>query len=301
MSERTYQIEFSTGHIGVFINHPKPRVKKEPLEKKEIPFKKKKAPLRKKPNGFSPSSRIEFRKHLSSLTVEPNFFVTLSCPIARRPNEATVKKYRDNFTRKLKKDFPESWGFWRIEPHKADGRPHFHMLIYVDPANHPGIDGWIRSRWFKTIGAKGDESFRLADVQQIREGDDSLKRVKLYMTKAEVISDWRDWGWLWIKCFPLRWGMFNKANIPQAEKQKVTISQDKYEQIQELIITSLEGELAVLEERNKDTQLMPKRKSYALHLAIGEKRIQIGKVRHSGFLQFLNDPVLSGQIRAILK
>ena len=97
----------------------------------------------------------------------------------------------------------------------------------------------------------------------------------------------------------MRWGMFNKANIPR-EEVTVTISQERYEQIQEVIIASLEDELAHLERRNKDTEFMPRDKSFALFQAIYEKRDQIKKVKYSGFLQFLNDQGLAEKIKSII-
>ncbi|BCS97852.1 hypothetical protein DSLASN_34840 [Desulfoluna limicola] len=301
MTEKTFTVTLSPGYIGLFINHP-PKPQEDTKEPLKTPTRRpRKTPQRDNQSRYSPAAQMEFKKHLTSLTTEPNLFVTLACPIGQRPNDATIKKYRDNFTRKLKKHFPESWGFWRIEPHKTDGRPHYHMLIYVDSANLPDIGKWIRAKWFKTIGATGDEDYRLADIRPVRTtGEDSLEKVKKYITKDEVVADWRDWGWFWSNSFPTRWGMFNKANIPR-EENRVTITAEKYEKIQDLIIDSLEEEVAALVEKQKASDFMPRRESYKISQALSNKRDQIHKVKHSGFFHFMNDPELAGKVRAILK
>lgn len=158
--------------------------------------------------GLSKSSRRRLLFLINSLgTMEECFFVTLTMREASE-NFKEWKRWLNITTTRLRKDYPQLSGIWRLEFQKR-GTPHYHLLIFPQTGNGlMELRESIRRYWSNACG-KQNTSFQGIQVEKIRNLKKSAFYLSVYSTKDEQdrkdIQTGREWGYI------------NKKNLPIAK------------------------------------------------------------------------------------
>lgn len=158
--------------------------------------------------GYSARSRRELMKALDAIDQDqaglPQF-VTLTYP-ADWPGDWRVwKKHLDRWVKRLRREHPEAWGVWRLEPQRR-GAPHFHLLIWGARIDKQ----WCSRSWFEVVGS-GDERHLRAGTQvaRVRSWGGVKHYTAKYLSKVadEMPEGWdrgvgRWWGWIQKQAMP---------------------------------------------------------------------------------------------------
>ena len=93
--------------------------------------------------GFSRGSRRRLLRLMGKLNLAaagPCTFVTLTYPDEFPADRAIWTAHRDEFLRRIRRQFPGAWGLWRREVvrrksggHEGSWAPHFHLLLWGVP------------------------------------------------------------------------------------------------------------------------------------------------------------------------
>lgn len=160
---------------------------------------------------------LDFLRSLNRQTCGLPLFVTLTYPGVYPDDPAQWKKHLDNFRKAIRRQYPDAWGPWKLEPQRR-GAPHFHLLVFG--VKH--IDKtWLSNTWYRIVGS-GDERHRRAGTQVARIA--SWRGVVSYAAKyMGKVLDWLPEAWQsgvgrW-------WGMFNrKAAEPHRERHQLRVN-----------------------------------------------------------------------------
>ena len=199
-------------------------------------------------SSFTSRSRRRLLRGLNSLDfrridVACFVFITLTYP-AEFPSPRAAKRHLDKFLKRLRRQYPECLGWWKLEPQERKA-PHFHLLLLM-PQAVSQVDGdgqvitvrkrdgrlvtratdyllelrqWIAPAWYDVVGS-GDYRHLLAGTQA-----DGLATVRgcafyaaKYMGKLIDGNGWESPG-RW-------WGRVNKAGVNRLiSEQSEQISQ----------------------------------------------------------------------------
>lgn len=187
--------------------------------------------------NFSAKSRLRFLKKVCALAEQPKFFMTLTYPGAFEDQDARVwKTDLDNFSRELKRTFPESWFFWKLEPQER-GAPHFHLMGDFSSVI-PSL-GNLRQKisrvWYRVVGSNDPRHLR-AGVQIDYVRADAKGKLGKYLSKyvGKAIDDAAEKLPAW--SLPGRfWGVLNRKNLPPEQFFEVGLEQAEYFQFRRLI------------------------------------------------------------------
>jgi len=110
-------------------------------------------------NGYSRESRNRFIKLLLSIDYKKMgvpFFYTLTYPGSFSNDPRVWKRDLDAFIHRMKREFPDLCGTWRLEPQKR-GAPHFSGFLWgCDYLGTPKGKAWFSRAWYEVVGS-GDE------------------------------------------------------------------------------------------------------------------------------------------------
>lgn len=168
-------------------------------------------------DGFSRESRNRFIKLLLSIDYEKMgspFFYTLTYPGAFSNDPRTWKKNLDTFIKRLRREYPDLCGTWRLEPQKR-GAPHFSGFLWgCDDLGTQNGKGWFSRAWFEVVGS-GDEKHLRAGTGIMRVPDDEGERLKLMMYQAKYQTKAEKGGVKQEFDFPVGryWGLFERKKL----------------------------------------------------------------------------------------
>ncbi len=187
---------------------------------------------RKQITTFSHRSRKNLLKQLFCLSQYPSLFVTLTYPRFFPADSEEWKRHLDNFSREIRRKFPDAWFFWKLEPQKR-GAPHYHLI--GDLGKQVPIillRQYLSEVWFRVCGAY--------DSKQLRAGvqadyvNDSLGRMKSYVCKYVAKVDENVILDIWAT--PGRfWGKIGEKNMPPRLAYVMDVSLSDYVKIKRLI------------------------------------------------------------------
>lgn len=178
---------------GVSIFHG---LKLEPSAEKKI------VPCRGKIKGFSRKSRNRLRIQIFSLKIAPLHFQTLTYPKEWPVDSTEWKRHLDNMEKAIKRQFPGSWFYWKLEPQKR-GAPHFHLLgtINLNGWSISSYRTWLSETWFRIVGS--NDILHLRAGTQCKKIKGTTRQLNYYVTKylgKEVeLIDWESPGRFWGK------------------------------------------------------------------------------------------------------
>jgi len=139
------------------------------------------------------------------------------------PTARASKRDLDVFCKRLEREYPEVFGFWKLEPQKR-GAPHYHLLMAVgdcvsgsrrDLLNE--LEEWIPAAWCDVVGSDDDKHrafhFRHRDkvVTPVRSTNGVMCYAGKYVGKpAEELTDKGEWehAGRW-------WGVINQKGLSQ--------------------------------------------------------------------------------------
>jgi hypothetical protein len=176
---------------------------------------------RRKIKVFSSRSRKNMLKKLFCLSEYPSLFVTLTYPKLYPADSYEWKRHLDNFFRSLRRDFPNSWFFWKLEPQKR-GAPHFHLFGELESKiNISILRKYISELWYRICGT--------GDIKHLKAGtqadyiNDSVGKMRAYVCKyigkTEGNVNYPEWA------LPGRfWGIHGRTNLPPALASVINLS-----------------------------------------------------------------------------
>lgn len=103
------------------------------------------ASKRGKIKGFSKKSHARSKHYLRNLPDTFKWFLGLTFPDVPKDG-LTVKRAREVFFKRLKREYPDIQYFW-VREWQRRGSAHFHILVNVDVS-----EVWIKSNWFDIVG-----------------------------------------------------------------------------------------------------------------------------------------------------
>lgn len=180
---------------------------------------------RKQITGFSHRSRKNLLKQLFSLSCYPSLFITLTYPRIYPADSSEWKRHLDNLSREIRRHFPKSWFFWKLEPQKR-GAPHFHLIgdlgskVPIVPLRQ-----YLAKLWFRICGTH-DKRHLLAGTQADYVTD-SIGKMRAYVCKyvaktdnAEGLEEWANPGRFW--------GKIGEKNMPPRLAAVLNVSLTDY-------------------------------------------------------------------------
>jgi hypothetical protein len=140
-------------------------------------------------DGYSRESRNRFIKLLLSIDYKAMgapFYYTMTYPGEFSNDPRVWKRDLDVFIHRLKREFPDLCGTWRLEPQKR-GAPHFSGFLWgCDRLETFEGKKWFSLQWFEVVGS-GDERHLWAGTGISRElmVETRIFYLAKYQTKAE--------------------------------------------------------------------------------------------------------------------
>ena len=182
--------------------------------------------------AFSHRSRKNLLKQIFCLSQYPSLFVTLTYPRFFPADPEEWKRHLDNFSREIRRNFPDAWFFWKLEPQKR-GAPHYHLIGDIrKPFPITLLRKYLSQVWFRVCGAY--------DAKQIKAGvqadyvNDSLGKMKSYVCKYVAKVDENASLDIWAT--PGRfWGKIGEKNMPPQLACVVNIKLGDYQKIKRSI------------------------------------------------------------------
>ncbi len=181
---------------------------------------------------FSARARKLMLKRLFSLSTYPSLFITLTYPRIYPADSEEWKRHLDNFFRSLRREFPESWFFWKLEPQKR-GAPHFHLLGELGPeVNIHLLRTYISHLWFRVCGTGDPKHLRAGtQVDLINDSEGKMRAyVCKYVGKAETGVNYADWerpGQFW--------GVRGRKNLPPALANILELPEYEFARVKRLL------------------------------------------------------------------
>ena len=204
-------------------------------------------------------------RRIFSLSRYPSLLITLTYPKIYPADSAEWKRHLDNLFRTLRRDYPQAWFIWKLEPQKR-GAPHYHLIgdLGVEMNIHL-LRKYLSLTWYRICGT-GDPKHLKAGIQADYISD-SLGKMKAYVCKyvgkSDTGNNYPEWA------LPGRfWGIHGREHMPPVLVSIVNVSQEDYHRIKRLIRKWLQ-------------RISPSTRQYASRL----------KQLHSFFLLFDNKPV----------
>lgn len=96
--------------------------------------------------GYSKRSRSNLLKALSSLDALPSHFATLGFPPSVSIHADYLKKAIDRLGKRLKRAFPTTYAFWKIE-YSLNKRPHIHLFGDFGAMTAREVTDWLDDAW----------------------------------------------------------------------------------------------------------------------------------------------------------
>ncbi|MCK9240379.1 hypothetical protein [Desulfocurvus sp.] len=232
---------------------------------------------------FSPRSRNAYIKALNGLKrgAMPEVVVTLTYTDKVSPNPEVWKSDLDHLRRRLNHNFPKSWWFWRIEPHKDTGRPHYHILGNLMDGTSPSeFWSWLDPTWCRIIKVARKDAPYVTLVQPF---DGDMDKMTRYFSKEEPQHVYKGYIGSWAR-LTNRWGKMLSKNIPEADRDVFEVGEDTHREIKELIVGSIQTQLKAMEDDfAKMGPLSSRKKAYVLEESIKAKKHYLWQVQRSNF------------------
>jgi hypothetical protein len=168
-------------------------------------------------DGFSRESRNRFIKLLLSIDYKKMgdpLFYTLTYPGAFSNDPRQWHKDLDVFIHRLKREFSNLCGTWRLEPQKR-GAPHFCGFLWgCDRLETYEGKLWFSRSWYEVVGS-GDEKHLHAGTGIMRVPHDEYERWKLMMYQAKYQTKKEKGGVSQEFDYPVGryWGAFERKNL----------------------------------------------------------------------------------------
>ncbi len=136
-----------------------------------------------KVRGFSQASRLRMMRNLAAYerrSMGLAIFITLTYG-GDYPSPAVAKKHLDRFIKRLRREYPEAGGLWRLEWQER-GAPHYHLLVL-------GVDfipyAWTAAAWAAvTDGLASAKSG--TETRRVKSYSQSVYYVSKYLAKSGV-------------------------------------------------------------------------------------------------------------------
>lgn len=182
--------------------------------------------------AFSPKARRDLLKKIFALSALPDLCITLTYPGLYSADPTEWKRHLDNFFREVRRHFPDSWFFWKLEPQRR-GAPHFHLLgsLGEQRLHITILRQFVAETWYRVVDS-GDEKHLRAGTQTDYI-DDSFGKVRSYVCKyvgKPTASDLPQWA------APGRfWGVFGRKNLPAATCCHVLLPRDTFLRLRRLV------------------------------------------------------------------
>ena len=157
-------------------------------------------------------------------------FVTLTYP-NEFPTALASKRDLDVFNERLRRAFPDAFGFWKLEPQKR-GAPHYHLLLAIGEGlgssrnEHSELleklESWIPRAWCEVVGSDDAKHFWYHEkeckrvVNPVRSSRGVMCYAAKYVGKpAEDRSESGDWAHTgrW-------WGVINREGLGEFVKAR---------------------------------------------------------------------------------
>lgn len=232
----TYAVNIYTGYAD--FRPPPPLAFKKPARKPAKQLSENLAALiprgnRKAISEFSKPSKRNFLKKIFSLSVLPDLFITLTYPGSYtydRKDSKAWKRNLDNFVHAFRRQFPDSWFFWKLEPQRR-GAPHFHLVGSLGVrVNIVLLRKFIAETWFRVVGS-GDVKHLQAGIQADFVND-SFGKVKRYVCKYVSKISATDPAW----AAPGRWwGIVGRDKLPSSPCCHVLLTEDTFFKLRRLV------------------------------------------------------------------
>lgn len=273
----------------------KKNLKKRPSTTKTT--KKQSTPKTKNPH-FSPRSRNNLIKAINSLSELPQYFVTLSYPDGVNDDCKEWKRTLNNLTRDLRRQYPDSWWMWRIEPQSKTGKPHYHIVGSTNVTiERIEFWRWLHDKWCKVVGLDPKKAQFATRVNRVK-GDEG--RLERYFCKVEGSSygKYRE-GWTNLKN---RWGKMNKDNIPFEDLDVFEVGPVTLEKVKELVLGSIQNQVNTLKAKlDAMGQFTAYKDRYKLERAIKNKQQHKYDIRYTGDFFSILEPDHIDLIRQTLQ
>jgi hypothetical protein len=177
-------------------------------------------------DGYTRESRNRFIKILLSINyaaMGSPFYYTLTYPGEYSNDPRQWKRDLDTFRKRLKRQYPDYCGTWRLEPQKR-GAPHFSGFLWgCDDLGTVRGKKWFSRQWYEVVGS-GDEKHLRAGTGISREImiDTRIFYMAKYQTKTEKGGMKQEFD------YPVGryWGIF--------ERKKLAIKNEEFEIDREL-------------------------------------------------------------------
>lgn len=218
--------------------------------------------------GYSRESRNRFIKILLSInytSMGAPFFYTLTYPGEFSNDPRTWKRDLSAFIRRLKREYPDLCGTWRLEPQKR-GAPHFSGFLWgCDDLDTQIGKEWFSRQWFEVVGS--------GDQKHLRAGTGISKELMIetrifylakYQTKAEKGGVKQEFD------YPVGryWGLFERKKLA-IKTEEFEIDRALYFKLRRVMKKKLEKRL----ERNKFREVV-KGKQNGLWLKMSNRDIE---------------------------
>lgn len=135
--------------------------------------------------GFSQRSRkrlIESMMQWDGIK-RGGFFITLTYHNYWSDDPRDWKRQLDNFLKRLKREYPEIEGFWRLEPQRR-GAPHFHMLIAGKGLKWQELKDFVTKAWSEIAHQESEHHGKYAtNVRTINSRRHAVSYTAKYVAK----------------------------------------------------------------------------------------------------------------------
>lgn len=159
-------------------------------------------------------------------------FVTLTYPDLYDKNPRRWKRDLKTFFQRLKRDYPGSSAFWRLELKRrisgnSQGQiaPHFHLLTWGVSFLH--MLNFIKVAWWQVVGSGNEDHYKAGTNVQVVRTENGVKRYA-----AKYASKNEDEENLFVEVQKVGavgrlWGIFNRPGIPWADCETIITSNEE--------------------------------------------------------------------------
>lgn len=190
--------------------------------------------IRKPSTDFTPKSRNNMMRRMAKKSnyTRP-LFLTLTYPdetIGYLPGGRDYKRDIDCFEKRLRREFPECGGIWRIEaePRKSGALkgyyvPHFHVLIDGIMHDVAYLRKLFRQWWFEIItDDKKNGRLPRVDVQVVKSRRHAMHYINKYMSKETAADENSHISHSHKSIIGRHWAVFGNWQEIIVEKTKLT-------------------------------------------------------------------------------
>jgi hypothetical protein len=139
--------------------------------------------------GYSRESRNRFMKLLLSIDygkMGVPLFYTLTYPGEFSLDPRVWKRDLHTFVMRMKREFPDLCGTWRLEPQKR-GAPHFSGFLWgCDRLKLTDGKQWFSRQWFEVVGSGDEKHLRAGTgIDAVSDISEAIYYMAKYQTKAD--------------------------------------------------------------------------------------------------------------------